>query len=112
MTIRNLTPHTITIYAEDGKTVLATFAPDGLVARASQAVQPAGEENGIKLVRMTFGEPVDLPDPEPGVLLIVSGITAQAAQAAGRDCSDLRLPALPVRNEAGQIIGSQAFALV
>lgn len=110
MTIRNLTPHAVTIVGEDGN-VLRTFESEG-IARASQTTAELGALDSIRLVRMEFGSPVGLPDPEEGVYLIVSLATANAAKQHGRSTSDLLLTADPVRDEQGRIIGCRALAVV
>lgn len=108
--IKNLTPHAVTIIAADG-TVDRTIPSDG-VARAAQMMKPVGVLDGITLVDMVYGAPVDLPSPQDGTFLIVSALTAQAAKAAGRPTDDLLLPADAVRDEAGRIIGCRALARV
>lgn len=110
VTIKNLTPHAVSIIAEDGSTT-ATFAPEGAVARATQHAETVGSLNGIELVSMKFGATIDLPAPQEGTFLIVSVITINAAKAEGRTTSDLLMTADPVRNEAGQIIGCRRFAV-
>lgn len=110
MKIKNLTPHAIYIVGENDN-VVAMFQSEG-VARAEQKDEPAGELNGIPLVKSTFGIPVDLPDYERGTYLIVSSITANAAKAAGRTTKDLLLTSVPVRDVSGAIIGCKAFAVV
>ena len=109
MAILNLTPHTITIIDAEG-TEVAVFPPTGTVARAVQVDQPVGEVEGVKVVRTTFGDPTDLPDPREGVWLVVSLATANAAKAAGRPVDDLLLTSSPVRDAAGRIIGCRQFA--
>lgn len=108
--IINLTPHEVSIIAEDGS-VKATFPSSG-IARAEQHAELVGDLNGIELVTMKFGDPIDLPAPEEGTFLVVSIITANAAKACGRSVDDLIITADPVRNDAGQIIGCRRFALV
>lgn len=108
--IKNLTPHAIYIVGENDN-VVAMFQSEG-VARAEQKDEPAGELNGIPLVKSTFGEPIDLPDPEENTYLIVSLVTANAAKAAGRTTEDLLLTSGLVRDEQGRIIGCNAFAIV
>ena len=107
--IRNLTPHDVNLY--HGADVIATFPSEG-IARASQYAAPMGTVDGFPLVSMTYREPVGLPEPEPGVYLIVSSLTAQAAKNYGRPTDDLLLTALPVRNGTGAIVGCQAFGWV
>ena len=109
-TIKNLTPHTVSIVNEDG-TVKATFPSEG-IARASQIAEHAGELDGIELVSMRFGKTEDLPAPAEGVYYIVSAITANAAKAEGRTTDDLVLTADTVRDDSGRIIGCKRFALV
>lgn len=110
VTVKNLTPHAVNVIAEDGSTI-ATFAPEGVVARASQVAEPVGTLNGIELVSMKFGATVDLPAPQEGVFLIVSVITINAAKAEGRITSDLLMTADSVRNSEGQIIGCRRFSV-
>ena len=102
-TIKNLTPHTVSIINEDG-TVKAAFP--------SQTAEHVGELDGIELVSMKFGATEDLPAPEDGIYYIVSVITANAAKAEGRTTSDLVITADPVRDDSGRIIGCKRFALV
>lgn len=113
--IVNLTPHAVNICDAEGN-VLATFAPEGTIARAAQTDVPVGtlEVDGheLPLVRTEFGAPVDLPDPEEGVWLVVSIITANAAKAVGRPTGDLLITSNPVRDDAGRIIGARQFAVV
>ena len=109
-TIKNLTPHTVSIINEDG-TVKAAF-PSESIARASQTAEHVGELDGIELVSMKFGATEDLPAPEDGIYYIVSVITANAAKAEGRTTSDLVITADPVRDDSGRIIGCKRFALV
>lgn len=118
MSIKNLTPHAINIVGEGGS-IIVTFKPDGVVARAKQTTVSAGDlvvptDSGLRalpLTRSVFGEPQDLPDPEEGVWLIVSLATANAARVAGRDTSDLLLTAEPVRDNEGRIIGCRSLGL-
>ena len=110
MGIKNLTPHKIVVYDEYNQ-VLSVFESEG-IARAEQKDEPAGDLEGIPLLKQTFGLPVDLPDYEEGTYLIVSSITVNAAKAAGRTTKDLLLTSVPVRDEEGKIIGCRAFAIV
>lgn len=109
-TIRNLTPHTVTIVTEDGS-IKAAFPSEG-IARATQVAEHVGELDGIELVSMKFGKTEDLPAPENGVYYIVSVITANAAKAEGRGTDDLVITADLVRDADGRIIGCKRFALV
>jgi hypothetical protein len=109
-TIRNLTPHTVNVIAEDG-TIKATFPSEGS-ARADQIETRVGELDGIELVSMKFGATENLPAPAEGVYYIVSVITANAAKEEGRSTDDIVITADPVRDDSGRIIGCKRFALV
>lgn len=109
--IRNLTPHDVIIYNDDGE-IIAHYPPEGSVARAQQSMIPYGEVNGIVVTKTTFGATENLPAPEDGVFLIVSQITASAAKAEGRSVDDLLLTSDTVRDETGKIIGCRKFAVL
>ncbi len=130
--IRNLTPHAVTLYSGGaidtaaskrgdyrlaaGATPTHEFPADGVVARAAEAGgEPAGD---IYLARpiapplavpvcapVRFSATVDLPAPVEGVALIVSMVTADAARAEGRDCHDLLTIGDVVRDGSGRIVG-------
>ena len=130
MKLRNLTPHKICLYRVQD-TVLGTYdnqyhpntgarpfrvLPSEGHARAGQGEDMKGTITvGREMVPVfvkTYGEPIGLPAPEDGTLLIVSTLTAQAAKRAGRDTSDLLVPAHPVRDKEGRIIGCAGFARI
>jgi hypothetical protein len=85
MTIINLTPHAIVLRAPDGADT--TIPASGEVARVATI---PGEDTG----RMAGGVPVfgadrpgaveGLPEPRPGVVLVVSGFVAAALAGSGR----------------------------
>lgn len=132
MEILNLTPHTLVVLSEDhegeieGTTdetgpavisryrVVAEIPPSGTIARASQKEEVVGSIriNGVEIpvVRVTYCEPIGLPQPRLGTFLFVSAITAQAAQAYGRSVDDLIFPGKLVRDPKGRIIGIISFA--
>ena len=139
-TIRNLTPHTVTLYSgaavdtttskrgdyrlASGATPTREFPADG-VARAAEV---GGEPDGVlPLARsmawlpplevpvyapVRFAGTVDLPAPVDGVALIVSQIAGEAARAEGRDCADLFTVADIVRDATGRIVGCLALRRV
>jgi len=131
MEIRNLTPHDIVLLREDEKgdvvgvvgfppretrcSVVATLPSEG-VARATQKSVISGmlEVEGfqVPIKDVEFGEPENLPAPEPGVLLVVSTLTAQAAKKHGRATDDLLCVTDTVRDERGRVLGCLAFSRV
>lgn len=113
MKIINLTPHDITLITDEKATVF----PSKGIARARQEEAAAGVielATGVyaPVVRMAYGEPEDLPQPQNGVRYIVSYITAMAAKAHGRNTDDLLMTADLVRNEEGQITGCKKFSIL
>ena len=95
MKLVNLTPHAITIVN------LATIPPSGGVARVSSRSTPAGEFAGVDLVRTIFGPVEGLPDPEAGVVFVVSALVRAAVP--GRH--DVASPGDLVRDTAGAVVG-------
>ena len=67
----NLTPHTINL------TNGTAYAASGQVARVANAHTPF-DENGVASIE--WGEVTGLPQPQEGVLYIVSALVAQAAK--------------------------------
>ena len=114
MKIKNLTPHAVTVFDDDGDP-LVTFMPAGLV-RAKQNAVTVGEidlGNGVVPVKkMTFGAVEGLPETcDDDERFIVSAITAQAAKETHHPIADkLLVVADPVRNADGQIIGCRSFS--
>ena len=122
MKLRNLTPHPINFYRDEdivtegravtvvpGATPYLTLPSEG-IARAQQSEVLLGEVAGISVFHAEYGEPEDLPEPQEGTGLIVSFLTASAAQAHGRTTEDLFLVAHTVRDAEGRIIGCTALS--
>ena len=104
----NLTPHAVKIFGDDDS-VIAEFESAG-VARATQTNIPDGDIGGVPIVQTKFGEVIDLPEPQPDTMYIVSIITLQAARAAGRNMDDLLIVTDMVRDDQGRILGARALA--
>lgn len=109
--IRNLTPHPVTIYGENGE-VLAAFESEG-----KDAIPRVREEHifdgtitvdgvPVPVYRVQYTKVGNLPPKRPGVNLIVSMLTAQAAEP---DRDDLLVPIGQVRDEQGRIIGCRGL---
>lgn len=104
--IRNLTPHAINIVGEDGE-MKQIIAPEEKPARLKVGTVRCGFALGVPLSKSTFGEPENLPEPQEGVLLIVS----QLIKGAFPDREDLVVPAEMVRDNKGNIIGCKSLGL-
>lgn len=109
MTIKNLTPHAVNIIQDDGS--YKTFESVG-IARADQTYEEVFVAEGIIFVKSSYGAPINLPDPEEGVLLIVSKQTIEAAVGVGRTINDLVVPVDIVRNDKGQILGCRKLSFI
>ena len=103
--IRNLTPHKVSVFDQDGNTV-AVFEPVGL-ARCAQYTQVIAKVNGINITTSVFGEVEGLPEEQPGVYYIVSRLCLSACP----DRHDLLVPNELVRDDDGNIIGCQSFSI-
>ena len=108
ITLVNKTPHPITLVLEDGaKITLEPVLPTPRVSSSSVKTanyvitDDSGVEHTITREAPVFGEVVDLPEPQEGVLYIVSMLVAARAQ----NRTDLVSPGRQLRNEAGQVIG-------
>lgn len=103
--IVNLTPHTINFVFEEENRILK-ITPSGQVARVSSTQQDAGNIGGIfKVSRTTFGEVVDLPEPNGRDFFIVSALVRTAV--ANR--TDVASPGDLVRDAEGNVIGCKNF---
>ena len=101
----NLTPHTITILCGETKKELAS---EGL-ARVTTTTEVVGNINGIPVNTIEMGEVTGLPAPEKDTIFIVSRVVAEAVKDTR---NDVVIVDKTVRNEAGQIIGCFALAVV
>lgn len=107
MKLVNVTPHEIVIRPTDGQEI--RLPPSGTVARVDTVQQDAGlaivDDALITIVSTRFGNIVDLPPPEEGVLYVASTLVAQAAAERGR--RDVVAPdtgPTAIRDEAGRIV--------
>jgi len=109
MKLVNLTPHKVNLATPDGDLAVE---PSGQVARVSETYSHIDEieVGGIKVPygHVSYLAVDGLPDPEPGVLYIVSRPVAE--RATGRD--DLVVPYRLVRDEQGQVIGAAGLARI
>src|SRR5690606_33671678 len=78
MRIINLTPHTVTLVTAGGDEV--AIPPQDSPVRIPAATTPAGEINGIPLVREQLGDADSvLPAPQPGTVYVVARPVAERA---------------------------------
>ena len=106
MEIRNCTSLVLNIIKQGGE--ILDLPPCGIVPRCSQSEECVLVINDIALTRQTFGEVVDLPEPEKDVMLVVSRLVASACP----DRSDLLEPGPLVRDSEGKVIGCRGLSII
>lgn len=100
--IRNLTPHDAVVIKDDSRLI---YEAEAVSARVHVILDPIESDSDCPLFKETYGQPVGLPDPEEGVILIVSGIMCTALP----DRTDLVHPVGLVRDKTGAVIGCQGL---
>jgi hypothetical protein len=96
----NLTPHDINV---DERTVPTC----GQVARCQEISYPVSTHAGVELINRIYGEVLDLPKPEQGVIYIVSAMVRMALPYR----NDLASPGDLVRDKNGQITGCKNLVI-
>src|SRR5690606_9819063 len=104
----NLTPHDVVIYNAKGE-VIKTYPKSGKVARIQDEVTIKGDIDGVPVGSITYGEAIDLPEPQDGVYYIVSLVVRQALPHRKDLISPDTSPAGVVRDEQGRILGTTRF---
>lgn len=102
--LRNLTPHELNIFSDDGKVV--SIPPSGRVARVAQTREQRGTIDGLAVTYSTFGDVEELPEPQDGVIYVVSGLVLSAVP----DRADVFAPGEAVRDDAGRVIGARGLS--
>lgn len=110
MIFRNLTPHPLNVKTAGGDCITLPPAPDW-AARVVYDTPPPEQTriNGHEVAVTVAGpvrEIVGLPEPEEGVVLIVSKAVADAAPARG----DLMSPGRLIRDEDGRVVGCDGLS--
>lgn len=98
--IVNLTPHTINV--QIGETVHA-YPASGILARVTAKEIAAEPVAGVPTVQTVYGEVEGLPEPEEGVIYIVSALVG--SRVHGRvDVFGPNSGATAIRNDKGHIV--------
>lgn len=111
-TIINLTPHALNIKLASGSMI--KVEPSGQIARCTQRKQPVGTVDlygddcapSITVSRTEYGDVTGIPDPEPGIIYVVSMLAAQAAKR-----SDVLFPGEAIRDASGNIVGCDGLSV-
>jgi hypothetical protein len=105
----NLTTHAIKIARPEGA---IEIPPSGRIARARtiRKIIAFVEIDGIRVPinKTTFAELIDLPEPEPGALYIISIVALEAALKLGR--TDVVSPDEIVRGNIGEVLYCRSFS--
>jgi hypothetical protein len=115
MSIVNLTPHVVRIYAEDRPDglddidwgLLHTLDPEPRPARLAMIPIGTTYHDDIPVELVEYGHAEDLPSPRDGVLYVVS-LALALSLSMRRD--DLLVPYREVRNSDGTVIGCRELA--
>jgi hypothetical protein len=111
MNIVNLLPHDFTL-CDDAGNVILSIPPTEPAARVSSITNVIGEIDGIPITSIDFGEIKNLPEPRAGTIYIVSLLVQQAAPHRKDLYRPDTSPGNVVRDDAGQIIGVKALAVL
>lgn len=100
----NLTQHGLTIILENGDDLV--LPASGEVARVTFSTQQVDEVAGIPIYKTIYEpEVTGLPEPEDGIIFIVSSLAAQTAKR-----HDVLAPTKLIRDDDGQVIAAGGFA--
>lgn len=102
MKLVNLTGHPVTLGTGSGRLVLPANPNP---ARLTESFESIGDVGGVPLFAATLGAPVNLPDPEPGTLLIVPSVLRTAVTSR----FDLVSPCQFERDEEGNVVAANGL---
>jgi hypothetical protein len=106
MNFINLTPHAIVVINSSNEEV--NFAPSGQIARVSSDSVESSPIGEFSVTKNIYGEVENLPDPQEGVYLIVSGMVLSHCKHRG-DVFAPRTDGSAIRNDKGHIIAARGF---
>lgn len=107
MTIINLTPHAINFIGANNAPIL-TVEQSGTLARVSCLTITTSEIAGIPVTATFYSEVQGLPEPQDGVVYVVSSLVAQRCP----DRQDVFIPNESVRDENDRIIGCRSLGRI
>lgn len=104
----NLTPHDVHVADCNGN--VKTFEKSGVVCRVSSTQKPVRNYEAFIVHANTFGEVLDLPQPQPNTMYIVS---AMVLSALNGERNDVVAPnsGKAVRDEKGNILHVDGFVM-
>ena len=99
MNVINLTPHALYIHDREGEKV-ASIPPSGDVARLREERKKSDPFGDIPVDIVRFSEIENLPDEEPGTIIVVSTMVEQQSSRG-----DVFSPGSLLRDDDGRITG-------
>jgi|GEM_PF-924636 len=106
VSLYNLTQHYIRFYRPDGTAL--ELPPSGKVARVASAPEILGEVEGVPVLYTTYGQALNLPDPQEGVVFIISRMVAEVVKRADVVSPDTS-PRSAVRDGQGNLLGVKSL---
>lgn len=106
ISLYNLTQHYIRLYRPDGTAL--ELPPSGKVARVASAPEILGEVEGVPVLYTTYGQALNLPDPQEGVVFITSRMVAEVVKRADVVSPDTS-PRSAVRDGQGNLLGVKSL---
>jgi hypothetical protein len=108
----NLTPHTVTVYANGtGQPATHDIPASGTIARIGEITHTARVDGmDIPITDVILSKVLGLPEPQDGVVYIGSMPLLMGMKAAGLDRQDVYYPYGQVRDGQGRIIGCTSLA--
>lgn len=103
----NLTPHIVNLFDMTGEKLLVNIEPTAPAARCSVKNEKIGEADGVPLFASSYGEVIDLPEPQEDTIFIVSLVVRQALP----NRTDLASPGELIRDSEGKPIGAKGLAM-
>ncbi len=106
VSLYNLTQHSIRLYRPDGTAL--ELPPSGKVARVASAPEILGAVEGVPVLHTTYGQVLNLPDPQEGVMYITSWPVAEVTKRPDVICPDTS-PRSAVRDGQGNLLGVKSL---
>jgi hypothetical protein len=103
-TLINCTPHPVEMRSGSGL-LLESYPPSGIVPRVLQRFVPLPKLDGFSVTAREIYHVKDIPEPQPGVMYIVSSLVSMALP----NRCDLLVPRPFYNKETGATIGATGF---
>lgn len=110
MKIVNKTPHSLSLVTDNGTVVIEPTLPPARVSEVSERIATISINDvnvvEVPVTKKSYGEVENLPDPQDGVVYVVSALVAGRVP----EREDVLITSSPVRDDGGRIIGCRELA--